>query len=153
MKTMPFQFADELLGRLRARHAAVHHDDVAELTVVGTAARELDRHRHVLGHVHEVEAWHRALRERGAFAPGLVRGSRGSALEIADKGFHDVFRLAEHEVRDLRKAAVARREQRSAAYHGLVPGCAALSDLAHRLGVDDHRADHHVVGPVEIAIA
>ena len=47
---------DELGGRLRARAAAIDGDDVAELALEGTAARELDRHGGVLVEVEKVEA-------------------------------------------------------------------------------------------------
>ena len=51
----------DLRDRLRARPAAVHDDDVAELAVEGAAAGELDRHRAVAIEPQQVEARQRRV--------------------------------------------------------------------------------------------
>ena len=54
LKAQPFdlrQLGADLRRGFRPRHAAVNLDDVAELTLERTAARELQRHRGVVIHV------------------------------------------------------------------------------------------------------
>ena len=58
---------------LGPRAAAVHHDDVAELAVVGAAARELDGHAAVALDLEEIEARQRRVQHAGLLVLAVLR--------------------------------------------------------------------------------
>jgi len=79
-----------LVHLLGARAPAVDDDDVAELALEGTAARELDRHGVIAIDVQQVEARHRRQREVGLLV-GAVLALPGARREVAQEDGPGLF--------------------------------------------------------------
>ena len=89
-----FQLGDQLGGRLGARHAAVHDDDVAELAIERAAPRELDRHGDIVAEVDQIPAGRRHASDVGPARRG-VGGADRPAAHVFDDLRHEVFGFAQ----------------------------------------------------------
>src|SRR5208282_2075985 len=91
------QFFHKLRGRLGPRHPAVHHDDVAELAIVGASPRILRGHRYVAAHADEVVARYRSVVQPGE-SGGAIDALQGARLEVRNQLGYDILGLAKHKV-------------------------------------------------------
>src|SRR5438105_1116439 len=91
------QLRQHLFITLGARDAAIDFDDVAELALKGTAARELHRHRAIAFEVDEMEVRNRCGGERWPFSR-LIDTLGLAALKVAHELRQGRLGLAEEEM-------------------------------------------------------
>ncbi len=147
------QLAQHLGIALRARHPAEQFDDVAELAVEGTSARELHADIEIVLELQQVEARYRAGRDVDRELLGLEDAGAGPALPGAHEIRHDRLGLADDEELRLGKCL--------GTGHRVRPADDNRRSAAPRVGHDIHRAHplrqhaagHDDVGPVDIFVA
>ena len=145
------ELLDDLVRRLGPGHLAVELDDVAELAVERTSARELHAHRPVALHVDEVEARHRGPGHVGL--PGLpVHDLRGAVGQVAQELGKDLLGLVQHEVGHAFDLVMERGGMRPPGHHRDPGPVAPRDDVLERGSLHDHGGREHHVGPFQVRV-
>ncbi len=135
-----------LVHLLGARAPAVDDDDVAELALERTAARELDRHGVIAVDVQQVEARHRRQREVGLLG-GAVLALPGARREVAQEDRPGLLGFVHEEHVAAAAPLLGTQRRVRAAHHHEAPAALELrDDLAHPRLVDDVAGDADDVG-------
>ena len=135
------ELAADLRRRLRARLAAEHDDDVAELALERAAARELQADHGVAVELEQVVTRSGRIVQRH-FAAFLVKRLRCAGLEVRAELRPDVLRFAGHDaIGDLGVLLGAERREAAAGHHVVAAAAVILQQLALPRELHAHAAD------------
>ena len=138
--------------RFRPGPAAVDGDDVAEFTLEGASAGELNRHRSVFVAMQQVEARHRAARHVGLVDNAVQRLCR-PVFECGGDSRKGLFRLTYHDVIGHQKHGLGVCAGPGPTHEGAPAKGASAGEDGQCVGaLRVHGAHHHQVGPLQILI-
>ena len=146
------ELRQHLARRLGPWHPPVERDDVAELALERTAARELDREVVIGAGPEQVVAGDGRAMQLG-LAVGLVHATRPAGLEVCGEVGEDLFRLAQHQVVGQGQAIGLGRGERSADHRAHAQPATAPQDLQQRVLLGEHAREQHEVGRRQVLVA
>ena len=147
------EFGDDLLRRLQARVAAIEAGDVAELALIGTAARILDAAEEVFLHFRQLIGRNRKLGHRQAIVGlqhHLLLGTRRILRQPGDELIGGVAEFADMEIVERGIVIRTRAHRRPADRDRQIEPMRAAADVVHLLALDVHAADEHRFRPLEV---
>ena len=147
----PLELRGDLSRRLRARTVSEEARHTAELAVVRTASRVLDRKRCVGPERHELPCRNGGrthVREVVWFVDRLGATVR----EVAEERLQDHLRLTQDEVIDFRERLPVLGEERSSRDDGPARVAASPHHFEGGRPLHDHPAHEYQVGPLQIAV-
>jgi hypothetical protein len=93
--------------------------------------------------------WHTGnVRPVGSGVPRF----EGARAHVGDQLRHDILGFAQHKMLNRREGLVPGREERTAGDERFAKGGAPRDDFLHGLLMDNHRAEHDIIGPAQIAV-
>ena len=147
------EFGDDLLRRLEARIAAVETRDVAELALIGTAARILDAAEEIFSDLGQLIGRNRKLGHGeaiGGLQHHLLLRPRRIARQPRDQFIGGVAEFADMEIVERGIIVRAGADRRPADRNRQVERMRPAADVVHLLALDVHAADEHGFRPFEI---
>jgi hypothetical protein len=145
------EFGDDLVGGLCARAMAKERSDVAELAVIGAAARELDVHRTVAVEIEQVPARGRGLLDVREGVGG-VDAFELAVFQVGEEERQGDLGLTQDQVVDGGKLVRFAGEKRSTGDDRNAEGIAARDDVLGGFLLDDHTSEKDIVSPEEVVV-
>ena len=143
------ELVDDLPGALEAWSAAEGDDDVTELALKRTAARELHAPEEVAIHFEEIVAGERDARHVGALRL-LIAGAVPSGPPVGQELGPGRLRLADEDrLHEALEGLLGHRHPRSADNAERAPGPELAEDFPHPVLLDAHPGETDDVGPGE----
>ncbi len=147
------EFGDDLLRRLQPRIAAIEARNVAELALVGAAARILDAAEEIAGDLGKLIGRDRKpghVEPVGGLQHDLPLGPRRIARQPRDQLIGRIAEFADMEIVERRIIVRTGADRGSADRDRKIVGMRAAADIVHLLALDMHAADEHGFRPFEI---
>ena len=150
------EFGDDLLRRFQARIAAVEAGDVAELALIGAAARILDAAEEIFFDLGQLVGRNRKLASShaiGGLQHHLLLGARRIARQTRDQFVGGIAEFADMEIVERGIIIRTGADRRPADRDRQIEVMGAAADVVHLLALDVHAADEHRFRPLEIFLA